>query len=123
MEIKKQEYQDHLSEDYISVREARELLGVSEEELWDLIKRHEIPTHNVAGAFTRLKKGEMEVLKNKWRIGRELFPKPEEFFSHHETVAKPTLIEKLRDFWYFNDFYILCAVLIAALIYVILSSQ
>lgn len=123
MEIKKQEYQDHLQEEYVSVREACELLGVSEEDLRDLIKRHQVPTHNVAGAFTRLKKSEIEALKNKWRIDRELFPRAQKDARRHEAVQKATLAEKLRDFWYFNDFYILCAALIAALIGVILSSQ
>ena len=123
MEIKNEEYQDYLKEEYLSVHEATELLDVSEEELWALIKKHAIPTHNIAGVFTRLKKSEMEGLKNKWRIERELFPKPEKYFSHHTTVREATFFEKLADFWYFNDFYILCAILIATLIYFILTSQ
>ena len=31
--------------------------------------------------------------------------------------------ERLRDFWYFNDFYVLCLVLIGALLYAIVSYQ
>ncbi len=122
MEIKKEEYKEYLSEDYLGIHEAAALLEISEEELWALIKRHEIPTHNVAGAFTRLKREEMEVIKNKWRIERELFPAPEKYFPHHATVRKATLWEKAADFWYFNDFYILCSILIAALLYFILAS-
>ena len=123
MEIKNEEYQDHLKEEYLSVHEATELLDVSEQELWGLIKKHAIPTHNIAGVFTRLKKSEIEGIKNKWRIERELFPRPAKYFSHHATVRKATFLEKLSDFWYFNDFYILCAVLIAVLVYLILASQ
>ncbi len=123
MEINKEDYQDYLKEEYLSVHEATELMGVSEEELWALIRRHEVPTHNIAGVFTRLKKSEMEILKNKWRIERELFPEPEKVSPHHAAVKKSTFAEKISDFWYFNDFYILCAVLIAALVYIILSSQ
>ena len=120
MEIKSEEYKEYLNEDYLSIQEAAVLLEVSEKELWELIKRHEIPTHNVAGAFTRLRRQEIEVLKNKWRIERELFPKPERYFSHHTTVRKATFFEKLADFWYFNDFYILCSLLIVVLLYFIL---
>ena len=122
MEIKKEEYKEHLNEDYLSVREAAELLEVSEEELWALIRRHEIPSHNIAGAFTRFKRQEIEEIKNKWRIDRELFPAPEKYFSHHQTVRKATFFEKLADFWYFNDFYIICSILIVALLYFILAS-
>ena len=122
MEIKKEEYKNHLEEDYLSIHEASELLEISEDELRALIKRHEIPTHNVAGAFTRLKRQELEEVKNKWRIERELFPTPEKYFSHHQTVRKATFFEKVADFWYFNDFYIVCSILIAALLYFILSS-
>ncbi len=122
MEIKKEEYNEYLSEDYLSIHEAAELMEVSEEELWALIKRHEVPTHNVAGAFTRLRRFEVEAVKNKWRIHRELFPVPEKHFSHHETVREATFREKAADFWYFNDFYILCSVLIVALLYFILAS-
>ncbi len=122
MEIKKEEYKEYLNEDYLSIHEASLLLEIGEEELWALIRKHEIPTHNVAGAFTRLKRSELEEVKNKWRIERELFPAPEKFFSHHKTVPKATFFDKLVDFWYFNDFYILCSLLIAALLYFILAS-
>ncbi len=123
MEIKSEDYQEYLKEEYLTVHEATELLGVSEEELWDLIKKHAVPTHNVAGAFTRLKKSEIEIMKNKWRIERELFPQPAKYFPHQAVVRKATLGEKLADFWYFNDFYILCTALIALLVYFIVSSQ
>ena len=122
MEIKKEEYKESLNEDYLGIHEAAQILEVSEEELRALIKRHEIPIHNVAGAFTRLKRGEMEILKNKWRIERELFPAPEKYFSHNATVRKATFFEKVADFWYFNDFYVACSIIIAALVYFILAS-
>ncbi len=76
----------------------------------------------MAGAFTRLKREEVEVIKNKWRIERELFPAPEKYFSHHTTVRKATFFEKAADFWYFNDFYILCSILIVVLLYFILAA-
>jgi excisionase family DNA binding protein len=124
MEIKKEEYKEFLTEDYLSFKDAAAMLDVREDELRELVKRHQIPTHNVAGAFLRLKKKEVEELKNKWRIERELFPVSQQgTFVHQSTVAHAGLFTKLSDFWYFNDFYILCSVLIVLLLYVILSSQ
>ncbi len=120
-EIKKEELNEYLNEEYLSTREAAEMLEIGEEELRALVQKHQIPSHTVAGAFLRLKKKEVEDLKIKWRIERELFPKPEPFFVHANTVQKAGFFEKLGDFWYFNDFYILCSVLILLLLYTILS--
>jgi excisionase family DNA binding protein len=123
MEIKPEEYTDYLKEQYLSVREAAEFLEISEDELRALVQKHQIPTHNIAGVFLRLKKKEVEDLKNKWRIERELFPKNEPTFAHRSTVRKAGIGEKIADFWYFNDFYIFCSILIVALLYFIVSSQ
>jgi hypothetical protein len=106
----------------MDVHEAAALLDISEEELWGLVQTHKIPTHNVAGAFLRFKKHDIEELKIKWRIERELFPKREQYFAHQSTVKKPSFVEKLADFWYFNDFYILCSALAVFLLYFIISS-
>lgn len=112
-----------LEEHLLDVHEAAMLLDVSEPELWDLVHQHQVPTHNIAGAFLRFRKEDIEQLKIKWRIHRELFPEQQPFFVHHETVQPPTLAENLRDFWYFNDFYIICSVLITALVFFIIASQ
>lgn len=107
----------------LDVRQAAVLLDVSEEEVWRLVHEHRVPTHNVAGAFLRFRTADIEVLKNRWRIERELFPKRERYFPHRSIVAEAGRAEKLRDFWYFNDFYILCAGLILGLITLIISFQ
>ncbi|MBI4352302.1 MAG: helix-turn-helix domain-containing protein [Candidatus Omnitrophica bacterium] len=112
-------------EDYWDIHQAAEILEVSEEELWDLVHRHKIPTHTVGGFFLRFKKEDIDHLKNKWRIERELFPKRGRYFAHQSAFGGPPpgFSERLKDFWYFNDFYILCAALIIALLYFILFSQ
>jgi len=123
MENSHDNYEAHLKEEYLTAHEAAELLEVNENELRGLAQQHEIPTHNVAGVFLRFKKKDIEELKNKWRIQRELFPEREAYFSHHNTVGKPTFAERVRDFWHFNDFYIACSAAIAVLLYFIVSSQ
>ena len=123
MEIKREEYNEFLAEDYLSVKDAAAMLDVSETELRELVKKHQVPTHNVAGVFLRLKRKEIEELKIKWRIERELFPKTQKAYVRGGEVARAGFFTKIADFWYFNDFYILCSVLIVLLLYVILSSQ
>ena len=123
MDIKKEEYQEYLTEDYLSFKEAALLLEISEDELRELAQKHSIQTHQVAGAFLRLKRKEVELLKNKWRIERDLFPRTQGFFEHESTIRKASFFDNVKDFWYFNDFYILCSTLIALLLYFILATQ
>lgn len=124
MEIRRQEQQrDSLKEHDLDPREAAEFLEISQEEFGQLVEKKEIPAHPTAGGLLRFKKKELEAVKNRWRIGRELFPKPSDHFAHEETAPKPKLWDHLSDFWYFNDFYILCTFLIGVLLYVILSWQ
>lgn len=122
METKK-EHLDPEEKNLLDVRQAAELLDVSHEEVWRLVREHKVLTHHVAGAFVRFKTSDIEVLKNRWRIERELFPKKERYFPHRSIVAEPDRMEKLRDFWHFNDFYIICSVVILGLIYMIVSFQ
>ncbi len=111
------------AEDYINVHEASEFLDVTEDELWELVHKHQVPTHQIAGAFLRFKKEDIEQVKIKWRIERELFPKRSTSFPHQSTVHNASFMGKLADAWYFNDFYILCSALVIVLLYFIISSQ
>ena len=115
--------QDSVEERFLDIHESAQLLDVSEKELWDLVHQHQVPTHTIAGAFLRFKKHDIEELKIKWRIQRELFPKQEVYFVHDNTVGKAGPAERVRDFWYFNDFYIVCSALAAVLLFFIVSSQ
>ena len=90
-EIKKEDYDQYLNEEYLSVKEAAELLEIGEDELKGLVTKHQIPSHTVAGVFLRLKKKEIEDLKIKWRIERELFPAQTPFFQHETVVTKAGL--------------------------------
>ncbi len=115
--------QDRLEDRYFDIHEAAEILEVNEEKLWDLVHQHKVPTHTIAGAFLRFRKEDIEELKNKWRIERELFPARAHFSIPENKVAISSSMGSLRDFWYFNDFYVLCGVLVLALVYFIVSSQ
>ena len=119
-----------IEERYLDIHEAALLLEVGEKELWDLVHQHKIPTATIAGAFLRFKKDDIEALKNKWRIERQLFPKNEQAssggqasFAHDSTLKASSFADELKDFWYFNDFYVLSAAVIVLLLFVIISSQ
>ena len=112
----------HSAKEYLlDLHEAADFLEVSESELRHLVEEHKLHSKHLRGDALGFEKKEIEELKNKWRIERELFPERARHLSHHTTFEKPRFWENLADFWYFNDFYIICSAAIAMLVYFILS--
>ena len=99
-----------MSAPYITVRETAQILGVSEKKVMDLIEARTLQAYRIADQFLRLKRAEVMHI----RAGGEIIS---EHVRHEYTAA-----ERLRDFLYFNDFYIVAAVIILALLYVIFFS-
>lgn len=95
------------SDQYISVRETAQILGVSEKKIMDLIEEGKLQAYRIAGQFLRLKKTEVLALRSAGEV-------------ESENVQYPyRSSERIRDFLYFNDFYIISLVAIAFLIFTI----
>ena len=92
---------------FISVRETAQLLGISEKKVMDLIEARKLQAYRIADKFLRLKKHEVLGIRNTGEVARD------------HTEHAYTQNEKVADFFYFNDFYILCAVIVLGLLYVI----
>lgn len=92
---------------FISVRETSQILGVSEKKVMDLIEARKLQAYRIADKFLRLKKTDVLGLRNTGTIQKENVT-----FSYSGN-------ERLRDFLYFNDFYIISCLIIAGLLYVI----
>ena len=98
-----------MKEKLITIREVSEILGISEKEIIDLAKKDLLPHYWVGGEFLRFRKD--EILKHKKDIQKKFNIKR----------YKVPLKEKIIDFLYFNDFYILSGILIAVLIWLIIK--
>ena len=92
---------------FISVRETAQILGISEKKVMDLIEEHKLQAYRIADKFLRLKKDEVLSLRNSGEITRD---------HQQHTYTTP---ERIRDFLYYNDFYILSLFVIGALVYII----
>ena len=92
---------------YISVRETAQILGVSEKKVMDLIEDRKLQAYRIADQFLRLKRAEVMQMRTNGEVVREN--------THHDYTAG----ERLRDFIYYNDFYIIALAVVAALLYVI----
>lgn len=92
---------------FVSVRETAQLLGISEKKVMDLIESRELQAYRIADKFLRLKKVEVLNLRNVGNIARE------------DKQYPYTSAERVKDFFYFNDFYLFAVAVIFILIYVI----
>jgi excisionase family DNA binding protein len=92
---------------FISVRETAQVLCISEKKVMDLIEARKLQGYRIANKFLRLKKTEVLDLRNSGEISQE---------NNQIAYSKN---EKMKDFFYFNDFYIISIFLVMILLYTI----
>ena len=96
-----------MKEKLLSTREVSHILGISEKDIIELANLRHLPHFKVAGEFLRFRRD--DILKIKPEI-RKKYNIPDKKNRHTESI---------REFFYFNDFYILTAVIISFLLWVI----
>jgi len=96
-----------MSSQYITVRETAQIMAVSEKKVMDLIESGNLQAYKIADQFLRLKRNEVVNMISKGQVVSE------------NVVHSYTPAERLRDFFYFNDFYLVSLVIIGVLLYII----
>lgn len=96
-----------MSSQYITVRETAQILSVSEKKVMDLIESGNLQAYKIADQFLRLKRNEIVDIRSSGRIASE------------HAVQTYNQAERVHDFFYFNDFYLMAFAVIGALLYVI----
>ena len=96
-----------MSSQYITVRETAQILSVSEKMVMDLIENGKLQAYKIADQFLRLKRNEVVNMISTGQVVSENV-------THVYTPG-----ERLRDFFYFNDFYLISLVIIGVLLYII----
>lgn len=92
---------------FVSVRETAQLLEISEKKVMDLIEERKLQAYKIANRFLRLKKSEVLDLRNAGEIVKE------------NIQYAYTSQEKIKDFFYYNDFYLASVAIILGLLYII----
>jgi len=87
---------------FLTSQEAANYIGVSEAEFQNLVDKAEIPVYKVGGVYTRFKVDDLDLYNKK--LGKK---------------NTRRIFDGLKDFFYFNDFYIVSAILILVLLYFI----
>jgi len=96
-----------MSSQYITVRETAQILAVSEKKVMDLIESGSLQAYKIADQFLRLKRNEVVNILSTGQVVSENV-------SHSYTRG-----ERVRDFFYFNDFYLISLAVIGILLYII----
>jgi len=95
-------------EKLLTVREVAAMLGVFEKDVLDLAEKGIIPAYKIGGLYLRFKQDQVEQYKKTAHIHPD-----------RQNKEGGLIRDKICDFFYFNDFYILAAILICLLGYLI----
>ena len=93
----------------LSAREASLILGIEEKDIIDLAQKGIISSFKVGGEILRFRNE--DILKTKKIIKKK--------YRFSEKRGRKTT--RLREFIYFNDFYILCTLVIMVLLWIIIK--
>lgn len=96
-----------MSSQYITVRESAQILGVSEKKVMDLIEGRKLQAYRIADQFLRLKRSEVMQIRTSGEVVSE------------NAGGEYSSADKLKDFFYFNDFYLIAGGIIITLLYFI----
>ncbi|MEW6100849.1 MAG: helix-turn-helix domain-containing protein [Candidatus Omnitrophota bacterium] len=100
-------------EKLLTVREVSHILGISEKEVVDFAEKGAIPAYKIGGVYLRFKKDQIQGFK-----------KTAPTFSTKRQPQEPhSFKDRLSDFLYFNDFYIISILIISALLTVIFKGH
>lgn len=96
-------------EKLLNIRDTSTILGISEKEVINLADTGQIPAYKIGGVYLRFKRHQIEEYRKS--LGLSL----KRSSASHNYLFK----DKLNDFLYFNDFYILSAIVILLIIFII----
>lgn len=100
-----------MSEKLLTIREAASILNLNEKEVVELAEQGKIPAYKVGGIYLRFQREQIEQYKEKAKPAKD---KP---------VIKNgyTPSERIRDFFYFYDFYLISGILLVILLTIIVK--
>lgn len=126
----------------MNVKEVAEYLNLSEEDVKELVRKGKIPAYKVGGLLLRFKREQVELYRKRSASGATdtqesdtLGNRAESRFAHligdqdagagrrilkRQGESVPySFVERLEDFLYYNDFYILSLILLVLVVFTI----
>ncbi|OGW75044.1 MAG: hypothetical protein A2Z72_02705 [Omnitrophica bacterium RBG_13_46_9] len=114
-----------MPEKLLTIEEVAALLGLSEDGVRKLVEKGDLPAYKVGGQYLRFRKEQIEAIKNEIptkTVSASPQTKPNEHQKKIKAVTyRQSIGDRLLDFFYFNDFYIVAIILIAAVLWFIFT--
>ena len=134
-----------MSEKLLTLKEACEILGLEPDEMLRLVDEGRIPYFRIGGEYMRFKKSQIEALDLKpdsqsdkkrgqspllcfhkenrggsplFREGQRAGRKDSLRFDSYPDIPY-TGIDRIKDFWYFNDVYIISIIIIITVLFLV----
>lgn len=92
---------------FITVRETAQILGVTEKKVTDMIDGGQLHAYRIADQFLRLKRTEVMAIKSSGQLANDA------------VIYEYPFADRLKDFFYFNDFYLIAFIISLILLYCI----
>jgi excisionase family DNA binding protein len=129
-----------MPEKLLTIADAAKYLSISEDEVKRLVDIGEIPAYRIGGSFLRFRKEHLDAIRDDVeevekdvpaavKAGLDEKGKPTHHITDIERDIKKrepimrqyeyTAVERVKDFFYFNDFYIISFVIVGILLFVI----
>ncbi|OIO39452.1 MAG: hypothetical protein AUJ75_01245 [Candidatus Omnitrophica bacterium CG1_02_49_10] len=106
-----------MDEKLLTLREASEYLGISQEKIVEMVDGGQIGAYKLGGLHIRFRLSQLEAARFKLNKSR----KPPAV-TEGDTEAYG-LNDRIKDFFYFNDFYIVSSIVILFVLIVIFKSR
>jgi excisionase family DNA binding protein len=98
-------------EKLLTVRDVSIILGITEKEVIELAENGAIPAYKVGGIYLRFKREQVQQYnKSRKPVSAKL-----------DLEKEYPIQDRVSDFFYFNDFYILAAAIVFLLLFIILK--
>ncbi|MEK6715340.1 MAG: helix-turn-helix domain-containing protein [Candidatus Omnitrophota bacterium] len=98
-----------MTQKLLTVRDVAQILDVSEQELIELAEQGAIPAYKIAGTHLRFRKEQINHIRQLEHIK----------FKSKVKHIKYSSAERIADFIYFNDFYIVSFMLVIVMLWLI----
>ncbi|MCQ9206342.1 MAG: helix-turn-helix domain-containing protein [Omnitrophica bacterium] len=102
-----------MPEKLITVKEVAALLGIPRTKIRELVASGELPAYKVGGKFIRFRREQVEAIRQEIRARiastTPISAPREEIKILPEAEYSESYRDRIRDFFYFNDFYLACA--------------
>jgi len=100
-----------MPEKLLMLGEVSQLFGISREAVKKLVKKGELPAYKIGGTFLRFRREQIEAIRKEIPARTAGASKAEGFLRpKEEAVYSESQRDRIADFFYFNDFYIISAI-------------